>query len=105
VKTPSTSWPSGCSLVLGNGSKHPVNKGAENAVFRGVGLLLVVVVPDCFDEGEFGKGEFAVDEGVQVELHLTWKQGHKIPLSVLILDRSTFRKTYGFILSGVYSHY
>ena len=38
---------------------RPVDKGAENAVFSGVGLLLVVVVPDLFDEGEFGNGKFA----------------------------------------------
>ena len=48
--------------------KRPVDKCAEYAVFIGVGLLLVIVVPDLFDEGEFGYGEFAVDGGVQVEL-------------------------------------
>ena len=39
--------------------KCPVDKGAEYAVFGGVGLLLVVMVPDLFDEGEFGRVEFA----------------------------------------------
>ncbi len=38
--------------------KRPVDKGAENPVFCGVDLRLVVVVPDLFDEGEFGYGEF-----------------------------------------------
>jgi len=38
----------------GYSGKRPVDKGAEDAVFVGVGLLLVVVVPDLFDEGEFG---------------------------------------------------
>ena len=37
-----------------NGGKCAVDKRAENAVFVGVGLLLVVVLPDLFDEGEFG---------------------------------------------------
>ncbi len=37
-----------------NRSKRPVDKGAEDPVFSGIGLLLVVVVPDHFDEGEFG---------------------------------------------------
>jgi hypothetical protein len=35
----------------------PIDKGAEYAVFVGVGLLLVVVVPDLFLKGEFGGGE------------------------------------------------
>ncbi len=35
--------------------KRPVDKGTEYAVFGGVGLLLVIVVPDFFDKGEFGK--------------------------------------------------
>ena len=39
--------------------KRAVDKGAEDAVFRGVGLLLVVVVPDLFLKGDFGGGEFA----------------------------------------------
>ena len=42
-----------------DGSKRPVDERAEYAVFGGIGLLLVVVVPDLFDEGEFGYGEFA----------------------------------------------
>ncbi len=40
-------------------SKRPVDKSAKDPVFCGVGLLLVVVVPDRFDEGEFGYGQFA----------------------------------------------
>ena len=39
--------------------QRPVDKGAEYAVFSGVGLLLVIVVPDLFDEGEFGMGKLA----------------------------------------------
>ena len=39
--------------------ERPVDKGTEDAVFGGVGLLLVIMVPDLFDEGEFGGGEFA----------------------------------------------
>jgi hypothetical protein len=46
---------------------RPVDKGAENAVFSGVGLLLVVAVPDLFLKGEFGKGEFAGQGRVAVE--------------------------------------
>ncbi len=38
---------------------RPVDEGAENAVFSGVGLLLVIMVPDLFLEGEFGYGKFA----------------------------------------------
>jgi hypothetical protein len=38
--------------------KSPVDKGAEYPVFGWVWLLLVIVVPDFFDEGEFGYGEF-----------------------------------------------
>ena len=40
-------------------SERPVDKGAEDAIFSGVDLLLVIMVPDLFDEGEFGTGEFA----------------------------------------------
>ncbi len=46
-----------------DGDKRPVDKGAENAVFFGVGLLLVIVVPDLFDEREFSGGEFAGQGG------------------------------------------
>ena len=46
-----------------NYSQGPVNKGAENAVFGGVCLLLVIVVPDLFDEREFSGGEFAGQGG------------------------------------------
>jgi hypothetical protein len=42
----------------GDGGKRPVDKGAEYAVFGGIRLLLVIVVPDFFDEGVFGYGEF-----------------------------------------------
>ena len=31
--------------------ERPVDKGTEDAVFGGVGLLLVIMVPDLFDEG------------------------------------------------------
>ena len=47
---------------------RPVDEGAEYAVFSGVGLLLGVVVPYFFNEGEFGRGEFAGKGRVQVEL-------------------------------------
>jgi len=39
--------------------KCAVDKGAEYAVFSGVGLLLVIVVPDLILNGEFGYGGFA----------------------------------------------
>jgi hypothetical protein len=39
-------------------SERPVDKGAEDAIFSGVDLLLVIMVPDRLDEGEFGAGEF-----------------------------------------------
>ena len=45
--------PVGMQPAPRNGSERPVDKGAENAVFSGVGLLLVVVVPDLFLKGEF----------------------------------------------------
>ena len=35
-----------------NGGERPVDEGAENAVFSGVGLLLVVMVPDLFLKGD-----------------------------------------------------
>ena len=41
-----------------NSSQDPVNRGPEYPVFVRVGLLLVIVVPDLFDEGEFIMGEF-----------------------------------------------
>jgi len=50
-----------------NYSQGPVNKGAENAVFGGVCLLLVIVVPDLFDEGEFGRDEVAGEGGVLLQ--------------------------------------
>jgi len=60
VKTPSTSCPSGCSLTPAQRQAiRPVDEGAENAVFSGVGLLLVVVVPDLFLKGERRNGKFA----------------------------------------------
>ena len=44
-------------------SERPVDKGAEDAIFSGVDLLLVIMVPDLFDEGEFRIGEFAGEWG------------------------------------------
>ncbi len=46
-----------------DGGKRPVYKSAENAVFGGIGLLLVVVVPYLFHEREFGMGKLAGDWG------------------------------------------
>ena len=46
-----------------------IDKGAENAVFYRVGLLLVVVIPDLFDEGEFGLGKLAGKEGGWWKIH------------------------------------
>ena len=43
--------------------KCPINKGAENAVLCGVGFLLVIVVPDLFDKGEFSMGELTGQGG------------------------------------------
>ena len=48
-----------------DGGKRPVDKGAEYAVFSGVGLLLVIVLTDFFDKGESIMGEFT-GEGVGV---------------------------------------
>ena len=46
-----------------NRGECPVDKGAEDTVFGGVGLLLVIVVPDFFDKREFGEGELAGEGG------------------------------------------
>ena len=46
-----------------NRSERPVDKGAENTVLGGVGLLLVIVLTDFFDKGESIMGEFT-GEGV-----------------------------------------
>jgi hypothetical protein len=40
-------------------ARVPSTKVPKDPVFSGVGHLLVVVVPDRFDEGEFRYGEFA----------------------------------------------
>ncbi len=45
--------PVGMQPAPRNGSERPVDKGAENTVFSGVGHLLVVMVPDLFLKGEF----------------------------------------------------
>ena len=37
--------------------KRPVDKGAEYAVFIGVGLLLVIVVPDLFLKGDLWRND------------------------------------------------
>ena len=47
----------------GNRGEPPVDKCAENPVLSKVGLLLVIVVPDFFNEGEFGVGKFTGQGG------------------------------------------
>ena len=47
----------------GNGSEPPVDKCAENPVLFNVGLLLVIVVPDFFNEREFVVGKFTGQGG------------------------------------------
>jgi hypothetical protein len=48
-----TSCPSLCKTAPGNGGERAVDKCTENPVLCGFRLLLVIVVPDRFHEGEF----------------------------------------------------
>jgi hypothetical protein len=53
----------GMQPAPGHCSKCTIDKGTENAVFFRVGLLLVVVIPDFLDEGEFSMGKLTGEGG------------------------------------------
>jgi hypothetical protein len=51
----------------GNGGERAVDKCTENPVLCEVRLLLVIMVPDRFHEGEFGYGQFTGQGVYRVE--------------------------------------